>query len=157
MAVESASSRKKRLFFARQYLIFKKDEKLRIPTSRTCAPPKILSDRRSNRLFVRMIARCLARHLLRHANYYPIMTLTGPRQSGKTALARASHPHHRRGSVLPCLISVLIASFRLLPNNQSPLRFFNSLVTDNEQVTFFNPTDPINPHYESRHTQSCKN
>lgn len=41
-----------------------------------------------------MIARHLARHLLRDASYYPIVTLTGPRQSGKTTLARASFPDY---------------------------------------------------------------
>lgn len=42
-----------------------------------------------------MFARHLARHLSRDAGYYPIVTLTGPRQSGKTTLARACFPDYR--------------------------------------------------------------
>jgi uncharacterized protein len=41
-----------------------------------------------------MIARHLARHLRRDAKFYPIVTLTGPRQSGKTTLARACFPDY---------------------------------------------------------------
>lgn len=41
-----------------------------------------------------MIARHLSRHLQRDATHYPIVTLTGPRQSGKTTLARACFPEY---------------------------------------------------------------
>jgi uncharacterized protein len=41
-----------------------------------------------------VIQRTLQRYLLRDAGYYPILTLTGPRQSGKTTLARETFPHH---------------------------------------------------------------
>lgn len=41
-----------------------------------------------------MIPRHLSRHLRRDAGYYPIVTLTGPRQSGKTTLARATFPDY---------------------------------------------------------------
>lgn len=40
-----------------------------------------------------MIARTLAPVLQARARQYPIVTLTGPRQSGKTTLARAAFPH----------------------------------------------------------------
>jgi predicted AAA+ superfamily ATPase len=38
--------------------------------------------------------RLLAPYLRRDAAYYPVLTLTGPRQSGKTTLARATFPDH---------------------------------------------------------------
>jgi predicted AAA+ superfamily ATPase len=41
-----------------------------------------------------MIPRLLGSYLHRDAGYYPVLTLTGPRQSGKTTLARASFPEH---------------------------------------------------------------
>ena len=41
-----------------------------------------------------MINRQLERYLKRDAAYYPVVTLTGPRQSGKTVLARAAFPGH---------------------------------------------------------------
>ena len=41
-----------------------------------------------------MIQRTLQQYLLRDAGYYPVLTLTGPRQSGKTTLARQTFPHH---------------------------------------------------------------
>ena len=41
-----------------------------------------------------MIPRLLRNYLLRDAGYYPVVTLTGPRQSGKTTLARAAFPDH---------------------------------------------------------------
>jgi uncharacterized protein len=37
-----------------------------------------------------MKRRHLEAYLLRDARYYPVLTLTGPRQSGKTTLARAT-------------------------------------------------------------------
>ena len=40
-----------------------------------------------------MIARDIVPHLARLARRYPVITLTGPRQSGKTTLARAEFPH----------------------------------------------------------------
>jgi len=42
-----------------------------------------------------MIARRLARKLLAYARQYPILTLTGPRQSGKTTLCKALFPRKR--------------------------------------------------------------
>jgi len=41
-----------------------------------------------------MIERFLKQYLLRDAGYYPVVTLTGPRQSGKTTLARATFPDY---------------------------------------------------------------
>ena len=41
-----------------------------------------------------MIRRTLQQYLLRDARLYPVLTLTGPRQSGKTTLARATFPQH---------------------------------------------------------------
>lgn len=41
-----------------------------------------------------MIRRTLERCLRRDAGYYPVLTLTGPRQSGKTTLARKTFPDH---------------------------------------------------------------
>ncbi len=42
----------------------------------------------------KMIQRTLQRYLKRDASYYPVLTLTGPRQSGKTTLAKATFPQH---------------------------------------------------------------
>ena len=42
-----------------------------------------------------MIKRFLETYLLRDARHYPVLTLTGPRQSGKTTLARATFASHR--------------------------------------------------------------
>ncbi len=39
--------------------------------------------------------RLLKDYLIRDAGYYPVVTLTGPRQSGKTTLARDAFPAHR--------------------------------------------------------------
>lgn len=41
-----------------------------------------------------MIERTLARHLKQAARNFPIVTVTGPRQSGKTTLVRAVFPRH---------------------------------------------------------------
>jgi predicted AAA+ superfamily ATPase len=41
-----------------------------------------------------MIPRTLRELLLRDARSYPVLTLTGPRQSGKTTLAQAAFPSH---------------------------------------------------------------
>ena len=41
-----------------------------------------------------MIPRLLREYLLQDAGSYPVVTLTGPRQSGKTTLARAAFPEH---------------------------------------------------------------
>ena len=42
-----------------------------------------------------MIKRFLETYLLRDTRYYPVLTLTGPRQSGKTTLAQATFTSHR--------------------------------------------------------------
>ena len=42
-----------------------------------------------------MIPRHLASTLIRASRQYPITTLTGPRQSGKTTLLRSAFPQHR--------------------------------------------------------------
>lgn len=47
----------------------------------------------------RMIARHLTPALKRAAERYPVVTLTGPRQSGKTTLVRAVFPGHRYTSL----------------------------------------------------------
>lgn len=41
-----------------------------------------------------MIYRFLSKYALRDTEYYPVITITGPRQSGKTTLARATFPDH---------------------------------------------------------------
>ncbi|MFW5712728.1 MAG: AAA family ATPase [bacterium] len=41
-----------------------------------------------------MIKRTLYTYLKRDAKYYPILTVTGPRQSGKTTLVKATFPEH---------------------------------------------------------------
>ena len=41
-----------------------------------------------------MFRRTLGAYLTRDAGYYPVVTLTGPRQSGKTTLARATFPDY---------------------------------------------------------------
>lgn len=41
-----------------------------------------------------MLPRTLSYYLLRDAQYYPIVTVTGPRQSGKTTLVKAAFPEH---------------------------------------------------------------
>ncbi len=46
-----------------------------------------------------MIVRHLARTLKNAARDYPVVTLTGPRQSGKTTLVRAAFPRHRYASL----------------------------------------------------------
>lgn len=48
-----------------------------------------------------MIERDLAPRLRRSATWYPVVTLTGPRQSGKTTLARACFPDHPYVSLEP--------------------------------------------------------
>lgn len=42
-----------------------------------------------------MIKRTLTAYLLRDAGYYPVITLTGPRQSGKTTLAKSCFPTYK--------------------------------------------------------------
>jgi hypothetical protein len=46
-----------------------------------------------------MIARHLAKILKAAARDYPVVTVTGPRQSGKTTLVRATFPRHRYASL----------------------------------------------------------
>ena len=41
-----------------------------------------------------MINRTLHAYLKRDAEYYPIITVTGPRQSGKTTLVKAAFPEY---------------------------------------------------------------
>jgi predicted AAA+ superfamily ATPase len=47
------------------------------------------------------IDRLLKDYLVRDAGYYPVITLTGPRQSGKTTLAQAAFPSHQYLSLEP--------------------------------------------------------
>jgi uncharacterized protein len=42
-----------------------------------------------------MITRDIAPHLKQLASQYPVLTVTGPRQSGKTTLCRSEFPEHR--------------------------------------------------------------
>ena len=42
-----------------------------------------------------MFKRHLAKHILRYAKQYPILALVGPRQSGKTTLAKTLFPHYK--------------------------------------------------------------
>ena len=42
-----------------------------------------------------MIKRTVESHLLRLAKQYPVVTMTGPRQSGKTTLCQRVFPHKR--------------------------------------------------------------
>jgi len=46
-----------------------------------------------------MIARTLAATLRQSAGAYPVLTVTGPRQSGKTTLVRATFPEHEYASL----------------------------------------------------------
>jgi len=41
-----------------------------------------------------MIPRILTKYLLRDASFYPALSVTGPRQSGKTTLTVAAFPKH---------------------------------------------------------------
>ena len=41
-----------------------------------------------------MIKRSLEKELIRLAKQYPVVTVTGPRQSGKTTLAKKCFPEH---------------------------------------------------------------
>ncbi len=40
-----------------------------------------------------MIQRVVRKHVLRLAKQYPVVTITGPQQSGKTTLCQALFPH----------------------------------------------------------------
>ena len=42
-----------------------------------------------------MIARQIENHLRKLAKMYPVVTITGPRQSGKTTLAKVVFPQHK--------------------------------------------------------------
>lgn len=48
-----------------------------------------------------MIQRFLQPYLVRDAGYYSVVTITGPRQSGKTTLARSTFPAHAYVSLEP--------------------------------------------------------
>lgn len=48
-----------------------------------------------------MISRFLGPYLVRDAGFYSVITITGPRQSGKTTLARATFPSHAYASLEP--------------------------------------------------------
>jgi predicted AAA+ superfamily ATPase len=45
-------------------------------------------------MYIKMINRFLHSYLIRDASFYPILALTGPRQSGKTTLVKAAFPEH---------------------------------------------------------------
>lgn len=49
---------------------------------------------RLNLKIVNMIPRHLSKHILKYSKQYPIVALVGPRQSGKTTLAKALFPDH---------------------------------------------------------------
>jgi predicted AAA+ superfamily ATPase len=66
-----------------------------------------------------MIHRFLNTSLLRDITYYPIITLTGPRQSGKTTLARATFPSYN-------YVSLEETDTRLFAN-EDPRGFLNRL------------------------------
>ena len=55
----------------------------------------ILTDMKYNLIFVNMIPRHIAPHILKYSKEYPILALVGPRQSGKTTLAKALFPSHK--------------------------------------------------------------
>ena len=46
-----------------------------------------------------MITRHLSKTLKAAARDYPVVTVTGPRQSGKTTLVQAAFPRHRYASL----------------------------------------------------------
>lgn len=54
-----------------------------------------LTDLKYNFIFVNMIPRHLAPYILKYSKEYPILALVGPRQSGKTTLARALFPSYK--------------------------------------------------------------
>ncbi len=66
-----------------------------------------------------MIQRTVEQHLLRLARQYPVITMTGPRQSGKTILCQAAFPRKRYIS-LENLDSLRMAI-------QDPRRFLSDL------------------------------
>lgn len=55
----------------------------------------MISYAKYNRMEVFMIARKIEGQLRNLAGMYPVVTITGPRQSGKTTLAKAVFPEHR--------------------------------------------------------------
>jgi uncharacterized protein len=63
-----------------------------------------------------MIYRFLHHHLLRDAEYYPVLTVTGPRQSGKTTLVKAAFPQH-------AYVSLEETETRLFAR-ENPIEFF---------------------------------
>ena len=50
---------------------------------------------------MQIVARNLSQSLAQLAQYYPVVTVTGPRQSGKTTLCQAAFPRHRYVSLEP--------------------------------------------------------
>ena len=66
-----------------------------------------------------MYQRVIKQHLLRLATQYPIVTMTGPRQSGKTTLCQAAFPDYR-------YINLETLSTREFANND-PLGFLSGI------------------------------
>lgn len=78
-----------------------------------------------------MIPRHLERHILKYAKQYPVIALVGPRQSGKTTLAKKLFPNHT-------YISLENLDYRMQASSD-PRRFLNEfgpfLVLDEVQRT----------------------
>jgi hypothetical protein len=67
-----------------------------------------------------MIERAITPHLLEQAGHFPVVTILGPRQSGKTTLARHAFPDHRyanleRGDLRELAERDTAAFFRAFP------------------------------------------
>ena len=78
-----------------------------------------------------MIKRSLQATLRRTARQYPVVTLTGPRQSGKTTLVRAAFPRHDYAS----LEEPDVRSFALEDPRGFLAQFRRSVVLDEVQRT----------------------
>lgn len=70
-----------------------------------------------------MFKRELEQELLEATKYYPVITLTGPRQSGKTTLVRAVFPQHQYFNLedLDVLEQIQIDPKKFLREQKSPL------------------------------------